>query len=319
MSPSFDRREFLQRGLALSAGAALLETRVPSLAADDSSAPGQRAATPPAARPGEPEGLEFGLVTYQWGQGFDLPTLLAVCAEGGALGVELRTGHPHAVEPSLSKAERTDVKKRFADSPVTFTGPGSDERFDNPDPAVVKRAIANTKAFLQLSHDCGATGVKVKPDRFHPNVPREKTIEQIGKSLNECAKFAADLGQEVRLETHGQCSELPTIKAIMEVADHPAAAICWNCNAVDLEGEGLAHNFALVRDRFGATVHIHEFASRRHVYPYADLMRLLVESDYRGWLLLEGISPPEDKAAGLKQERQLFMQAIEAARAAKRG
>lgn len=311
MPASFDRREFLHRALSISAGAALGGTAWAAAQPDAFANPGR------ARRPGEPEGLEFGLVTYQWGQSMDLPDLIAVCEQSGTSGVELRTGHPHGVEPSLSKAERAEIRKRFADSAVTFVGPGSDERFDNPDPAVVRRAIENTKAFLQLSHDCGATGVKVKPDRFHPNVPRERTIEQIGRSLNECGRFAADLGQEVRLEVHGQCSELPTIKAIMEIANHPAVGVCWNCNAEDLTGDGLAHNFRLVRDRFAATVHIHEFESRRHVYPYAELIRLLVATDYRGWLLLEGISPPEDKVAGLKRERELFEQAIQAARTAR--
>ncbi|MEX0702305.1 MAG: sugar phosphate isomerase/epimerase family protein [Planctomycetales bacterium] len=312
MPRSLDRRDFLRRSLTLSAGAAVAGSALPALAADVRIAAG--AVEGRSRRPGEPEGLAFGLVTYQWGQGLDLPALLELCAAGGVKGVELRTGHQHGVEPALSKAERAEVKQRFADSPVTFVGPGSDERFDNPDPAIVKKAIERTKAFLQLSHDTGGSGVKVKPDRFHPNVPRGRTLEQIGKSLNECGRFAAELGQEVRLEVHGQCSELAAIQAIMAVADHPAVGVCWNCNAEDLAGEGLAHNFHMVRDRFGATVHVHEFESEKHVYPYAQLMRLLVETGYRGWLLLEGISPPEDKAAGLRREGELFAGAIQAAR-----
>ena len=58
----------------------------------------------------------------------------------------------------------------------------------------------------------------------------EKTIEQIGKALNELGSFGEGWGQQIRLEVHGQCAELPTIKAIMEIADHPNVAVCWNCN-----------------------------------------------------------------------------------------
>jgi len=46
--------------------------------------------------------MRFGMVTYQWGKDWDLPTLIANCAQTGVLGVELRTTHAHGVEPGLS-------------------------------------------------------------------------------------------------------------------------------------------------------------------------------------------------------------------------
>ena len=132
-----------------------------------------------------------------------------------------------------------EIKRRFDDSPVTLVGLGSNECFDNPDPAVLAKAIEATKAFVKLGHDVGAGGVKVKPNSFHKDVPREKTIEQIGRSLNTVGKFAADYGQQIRLEVHGECSPPPVMKQIMDVADHPNVTICWNSNRADLEGQGL--------------------------------------------------------------------------------
>ncbi|HKL31689.1 MAG TPA: hypothetical protein VJ919_04100, partial [Tangfeifania sp.] len=41
--------------------------------------------------------MQIGLVTYQWGRDWDLPTLIANCEETGLLGVELRTEHAHGV------------------------------------------------------------------------------------------------------------------------------------------------------------------------------------------------------------------------------
>jgi sugar phosphate isomerase/epimerase len=248
--------------------------------------------------------MRFGLVTYMWGAEWDLPTLISNCEQAEVLGVELRTTHAHGVEPSLSSQERKDVKKRFADSRVTNVGIGSNERFDDPNPDVVKKAIEATKAFVLLSQDVGGSGVKVKPDRFHTNVPREKTIEQIGQSLNLLGKFGADHGQQIRLEVHGQCAELPTIKKILDVADHPNVAVCWNSNPQDLEGDGLEKNFQLVADRFGATCHIHELEAES--YPYRELFALLTGIDYKGWILLEAGAPPKDRLAALKKQRQLF-------------
>jgi sugar phosphate isomerase/epimerase len=253
--------------------------------------------------------MRFGLVTYLWAKDWDLPTLISNCQKAEVFGVELRTTHRHGVEPGLTPAQRRDVKKRFADSGVTLVCVGSDERFDNPDPDVLSRAIATTKKFIKLSHDVGSSGVKVKPDRFHENVPHQKTIEQIGNSLNIVGDFAADYGQQVRLEVHNQCAELAIIKSIMDIANHPNVAICWNCNQEDLAGSGLEYNFNLVKNRLGDTVHVHSLKSTP--YPYRQLIGLLAKMDYKGWLELEeGRYIPNDPVKALVQERIMFEQMI---------
>lgn len=256
--------------------------------------------------------MRFGLVTYMWGADWDLDTLLANCQTANVLGVELRTTHAHGVEPSLTNAERVSVRKKFAASGVTFVGIGSNERYDSPDSTVLTKAIAATKEFVRLSHDVGGTGVKVKPDSFHDQVPREKTIEQIGHALNELGEYASGFGQQIRLEVHGQCQELPTIKAIMDIATHENVAVCWNSNAADLNGEGLERNYQLVARRFGETCHIHELEDTK--YPYDKLFQLLVKSDYSGWLLLEAASKPDDRVAALAQQRERFEQLLKKSR-----
>ena len=264
-----------------------------------------------AGKPGAD--MAFGLVTYQWGRDWDLPTLIANCTKAKVRGVELRTTHAHRVEPSLSPAQRAEVKRRFADSPVTLVSLGSNENFHSPDPAALRKSIEATKAFVKLGHDVGASGVKVKPDSFPKGVSKEKTIEQIGKSLNVVGAFAADLGQQIRLEVHGSCSPLPIIKQIMDVAGHPNVFVCWNSNAADLQGEGLEHNFDLVKKRFGATAHVRPLDSSD--YPFAQLVALFVEMDYKGWLLLEAGGAPKDPIQALKQQRALFQKMLADAQA----
>lgn len=248
--------------------------------------------------------MRLGLCTYLWGQDWDLPTILANCRKAGVLGVELRTQHKHGVEPTLSPRQRAEVKKRFAASPVTFVGLGTNECFDNPDPARLKQSMEAAKKFVRLSHDCGGRGVKVKPNDFHKGVPRQQTIEQIGKSLGDLGRFAADFGQQIRLEVHGSCCELTTIREIMDVADHPNVGVCWNCNPQDLAGQGLEHNFNLVKNRLGATTHIRELNST--YYPYRQFIDLLVEANYTGWLLLECSSKPNDHVAAMAAQQALF-------------
>lgn len=248
---------------------------------------------------------QYGLVTYQWAKDWDLPTLLKNCETANVLGVELRTTHKHGVERDLNENERREVAKKFMDSPVTLVGIGSNERYDNPDADVLKQAKEATKEFIKLSHDVGGTGVKVKPDSFHKNVPEEVTIEQIGKSLNEMGAFGADYGQQIRLEVHGKCAHLPTIRKILDVADHPNVAICWNCNKQDLEGAGLDANFAMVKDRLGDTTHIHDLI--HNPYPHKRFFELMAGANYTGWLMLEeGVLPKGDPVAALAEQSKLF-------------
>jgi hypothetical protein len=259
-----------------------------------------------AEKPGSK--MKIGLVTYLWGQDWDLPTLLTNCEKAKILGVELRTEHKHGVEPKLNDVERKEVRKRFADSPVIFVGPGINECFDSPDPSKLDQSIEKAKSFVKLSHDCGGSGVKVKPNNFHADVPHEKTIEQIGSSLNALGRFAADYGQSIRLEVHGSCAELPNIKQIMDVATEKNVGVCWNCNDEDLHGGGLEYNFNLVKNRFGDTAHVRELNIGD--YPYQELMNLFVKIDYPGWILLEFRTNPKDRVAAMIEQREIWQKMI---------
>ncbi|MBN2291776.1 MAG: sugar phosphate isomerase/epimerase [Pirellulales bacterium] len=258
--------------------------------------------------------IKLGLVTYMWGAEWDLSTIIKNLEASGVLGVELRTTHAHGVEPDLTAKQRAEVKRRFDDSPAELVGLGSNENFDNPDPAVLKKSIEATKDFVRLSRDVGSSGVKVKPNSFHKGVDHKKTIEQIGRSLNEVGRFAGDLGQQIRLEVHGQCSPPPIMKQIMDVADNPNVVICWNSNKPDLEGKGLRYNFNLLKDRMGPTCHIRTLDYKN--YPFQELVDLFVAMDYDGWLLMECTDHPKDVVAEMARQKKLLAEMIVTARKA---
>lgn len=252
--------------------------------------------------------MELGLVTYQWGKDWDLPTLIKNCEATGFKGVELRTTHKHGVEPALNEAERKEVAKRFADSNVVLVGLGTACEYHSKDPAVLKKNIEETKGFIKLTHDCGGTGVKVRPNGLPEGVPAEKTLEQIGKALDELGEFGEGFGMEIRLEVHGPgTQELPNIKTIMDHAKHPGVKVCWNCNPTDTAGKGLAANFEMVKSRLG-TIHIHDLTSS---YPWAEFFKLLRGAEFEGWTLLEEGKIPADIVAAMKAYRPMWEKMVE--------
>lgn len=253
--------------------------------------------------------MKLGLVTYQWGKDWDLPTLIANCEKSGLLGVELRTEHAHGVETSLSASQRADVKKRFADSQVTCLGYGSNFDYHHADQAQVKKNIEGTKEYLKLCKDIGATGIKVKPNGLPKEVSTEKTIAQIAASLNDAGKYASDIGQVIRVEVHGRDTQkIPNMKAIFEQVTEKSVKMCWNCNDQDLLSPGLEDNFKSVKKYFGDTVHIRELNVGD--YPYQQLMDLFVGIKYDGWMLLEARTKPADRIVAMKEQLDLFNKMI---------
>jgi sugar phosphate isomerase/epimerase len=253
--------------------------------------------------------MKFGLVTYQWGKDWDLPTLISNCEKTGFQAVELRTQHAHGVETTLSATQRAEVKKRFADSPVTCVGYGSNFEYHSPDQAILRENIEQTKEYIKLCKDIGATGIKVKPNNLPPEVPMEKTIAQIAASLNEVGKFARDYGLLVRVEEHGpRTQELPNMKAIFDQVTEPNVKICWNSNPTDLNPPGLEGNFNLVKQWIGDTAHVREL--NLNDYPFQQLFNLFAGIDFNGWILLEASSTPTNKVDAMKEQFAFFNEFI---------
>jgi len=286
MEKNLSRRHFIQRSVV--AGIGLTAMKPFSSWAN-------------AANPG----MKFGLVTYQWGKDWDLPTLISNCEKAGFKGVELRTQHAHGVETSLNALQRTEVKKRFADSSVFCVGYGSNFEYHSPDPKILRENIEQTKEYIKLCKDIGAPGIKVKPNNLPKEIPREKTIAQIAKSLNEVGKFAQEYGQLVRVEIHGTLTqEIPNIRDIFEQVTEPNVKMCWNSNDPDLNPPGLEANFKSVAKWIGDTTHIRGI--KISDYPYDQLFSLLNGIKYKGWILVEASTTPDDKMAAMKEQVALF-------------
>jgi len=248
--------------------------------------------------------MKIGTVTYNLAKDWDLETLIKNCEEAKFEGVELRTTHAHKVEVSLSKAEREEVRKRFADSAVELMGLGSAFDYHTPNAAKLKQDIEATRQYVVLAHDVGATGVKVRPNALPREVPKEKTLEQIGKALRELGEFSEGYGVQIRLEVHGSgTSLLPNIRRIIDVADHKQVGVCWNSNQTDLEGEGFDHNFNLVKDKI-FTVHMRDLFLEE--YPFRKLLTRLNESGYAGYCLAE-IPESKDPVRVMKYYRALWL------------
>ena len=226
----------------------------------------------------------LGLVTYYVAHDWDLDTLIKNCNEVDIRPVEFRTTHKHGIEPTLSKSERKDVRKKCEDGGIIIWGVGTACDFHSPDPAVVEKNIEETKRFIDLAHDIGAKGVKVRPNGLPPEVPVEKTLEQIGTSLRTVGEAAGSAGVEIWCEVHGRdSSHPPHMRKMMDIADHPAVGVTWNSNGSDLKDGSIDEYFKLLRPKIYA-VHMNELVND---YPYRRLFELLTETGFDRYTMIE--------------------------------
>ena len=243
---------------------------------------------PPLGRAAAPVKFKLGLISYNVAKDWDLPTILKVCKEVGIGGFEARTTHKHGIEPTLTAAQRKDVKKQFADAGVEFFSCGSACEFQSPNPAVVKKNIEETKQFAELVKDLGGKGVKVRPNGLPKDADPRKTFEQIGKALIECGNAADAAGVEIWVEVHGAVTQVPrNMKTIMEACGHKAVGVCWNSNGTDVENKSVKASFEMLKPWL-RSCHINDLENdAKGVYPYRELFSLLRDAGYDRYTLCE--------------------------------
>ncbi|QQS45377.1 MAG: sugar phosphate isomerase/epimerase [Acidobacteriota bacterium] len=288
------RRDFLQTGLIAAGTLALTGS------GEVTAGPAQKGGNPALAG----GGFKLGLVTYNLAKDWDIPTIIKNCEMTGFEAVELRTTHRHGVEPSLTKAQRIEVKNTFAATRVRLLSLGTVCEFHAVDQAVVRKNIDECKRFIELAHEIGALGIKVRPNGIPKEVPEEKTIAQIGAALRECGESAKGSGVEVWVEVHGRDSSKPARMAgMMKAADHPNVGICWNSNQEDLTNGSAREGFNLLKPWL-RNAHINELWKPE--YPWREVFSMMKAAGYNRYTLAE-IPETSDPIRLMRYYRALWL------------
>ena len=254
---------------------------------------------------------QLGTITYNIAKDWDLDTLLKRLEALKYPGVELRTGHKHGVEVTLSAAERAEVRRKFDDSPVDLPGLGSAFEYHTAEPAEVRKNIDGTKAYVRLAHDVGSPGVKVRPNGVPRGEDPDVAFRRIGKALHEVGEDAEDFGIEIRVEVHGAVTQdVPNLAKIIAYADHPNVYVCWNSNSGEVKNGSIKENFALLAKKI-REVHLRDLTD--DTYPWVELFGLLKGINYNGYTLAE-IAESTDPDRVLRYFRSLWLAYTGAAR-----
>ncbi|KDN86102.1 hypothetical protein KCH_19190 [Kitasatospora cheerisanensis KCTC 2395] len=173
--------------------------------------------------------------------GQPLDAVLALAAEHGWQGLELRAAPGEPVHTGLSSAERRAAARQFASAAVTPLTVASYVGIAEPGPDAPVRA--ELLAHLHLAADLGAPYVRVFPRGGDDPAEGAQTA---ARRLRELAGTAADLGVTVLVETHDSHRSGAALAALLAEAPHPAVGALWDVLHTWLAGETPADSHRLL-------------------------------------------------------------------------
>ena len=189
--------------------------------------------------------------------------------------MELAHRHKHGVEPTLSAAEREQVKRRFASE----QDPAAELRLHlrvsrRPTRPCGARTSKRRKRWIDLAHDTGAWGVKVRPNgsarrSAAGDHDRPASASACANSANTAPDEASRSGWR---STGAETQNPPVSAAIMKAAKHDNVGVCWNSNPTDIVNGSVKPSFDLLRPWI-KNVHINELAERLSLARAVPLLR----------------------------------------------
>src|SRR5438045_9752452 len=109
----------------------------------------------------------------------------------------------------MARAAREPLSHRFPISKGRLRRYDTTCEFQSPDALSRKRQIEIVSTFIDLAHDTGALGIKVRPNGFPDGVSEDQTIRNIGAGLRQVGDLGAAKGIEIWMEVHGRGTQNP--------------------------------------------------------------------------------------------------------------
>lgn len=237
--------------------------------------------------------------------------------------------------PEFQTGELERRRRELRDSTFVICGLASSVRFDSPEAAERQRQLETGRAYVDLTRELGGWFVRVFGDVLPEEADeagRQTAIAQIAEGLDGLGEYAAGLGIQILLETHGDFFDSRLVARTMQQVTSPAVGVLWDTHhpwrfcgepvgdTLERLGPWLRHTHwkdSIVRPEpkqhaaaSAAAQQAHALMSGHHhadyvlfgggEFPAAECMQRLVAAGYSGWHSYEWeqawhpeIEPPE--------------------------
>jgi sugar phosphate isomerase/epimerase len=166
-----------------------------------------------------------------------LHKILDFAQQNGFSAVELRGLQGTMDLPSRPEfaADRIEQSKKDVSARgLRISCVSSSANLHDTDPQKHESQLADARTFIDLASALGAPYVRV----FGNNVlgDRDVAIRNIGLSLRSLGEYSGSKKVTVVIESHGDFTDSPTLKAVLETADSPHVALLWDAHHTFVSG-----------------------------------------------------------------------------------
>lgn len=248
----------------------------------------------------------------------DLAGVLALAADIGYDGVELRTGHAHGVDIDASPQQRQTVVRKAAAAGVELCCLATSCRYMPPHE--LDSALEDTRRHIDLAADLGSPRLRVFGGKFPWSMSRDQAIDRLAEAFSRVADYAQERGVTLCLETHDDWREPDHVAAVMRKVDHPAIGVNWDVIHPG-RAAALTHDEAFeilqpwvrhvhVRDGLAGSGKLQWRSLGEGAYDIQRVFELLINDGYDGYLSGEWIGwcPAEDHLPQELQKMKLYEQ-----------
>ena len=161
-----------------------------------------------------------------------LDKILDVAVANNYKGIEIR-GIQREMDLSKSPHFNSDAsiketKKKFSDKNLKIVGFGSSAAMHHADAAERSKSMDEAKRFIEIADKAGCPYVRVFPNNFPKETPKEKTMELMSSGLNDLAKFSKGTDVKVLMETHGDLIWSDDLVKVMNTVDASQVGLVWD-------------------------------------------------------------------------------------------
>ncbi|MFE4664023.1 sugar phosphate isomerase/epimerase family protein [Streptomyces sp. NPDC056716] len=231
--------------------------------------------------------------------GLPLSDVLALATRHGYHGVELRAHPEEPVHPGIGPAERSAAAAGFASSGIELLGLAGYVRVAAP--GADGPVLDELRALLDLAKDVGAPYVRVFPGADPQQEAAESDAAAV-RRLAEGARYAADSGVRILLETHDSHRTGAEAARVLGPVSHQlgpsgerSVGALWDVMHTWLGGEQPTQTFAALAPHLGY-VQVKDIASADDttplplgagILPLAECVEVLSRNGWDGWLCWE--------------------------------
>jgi sugar phosphate isomerase/epimerase len=170
--------------------------------------------------------------------GWDWAKILNFAQQNGFASFELR-GLQGTMDlparPEFSPERIAASKKEVTAHGLHISCVSSSANMHETDTKKHEEQLADARRFIDLAHALGVPYVRVFGNKIVG--PRDQALQTVARSLRELGDYAGPKQVTVLIESHGDFTDSPTLRAILEQANSKHVGLLWDAHHTYVDGK----------------------------------------------------------------------------------